>query len=128
MRMGDLLLIAFGGAIGAVARYALGRQVAEWLGVSFPYGTLVINLSGSFLLGLFLTLLSDWLVLNPEYRLLVAVGFCGAYTTFSTWTYETASLIERGASLLALVNLFGSLVLGMIAVYAGIVIGRWLAP
>jgi len=120
----DILLVAIGGAIGAAARYVLGGQIAAMLGVSFPYGTLVINLSGSFALGLFLTLLSDWLVINPEYRLLVAVGFCGAYTTFSTWTYETATLLERGASLLALLNLLGSLVLGVIAVYAGIFLGR----
>ncbi len=122
----DLALVGAGGALGAIARFLINRLALEWFGPHFPYGTLFINLSGSFLIGLFLTALSERLVAAPEYRLFFAVGFLGAYTTFSTWTYESAALLTEGASLAALFNLFGSLALGMLAVFLGIACGRFL--
>jgi CrcB protein len=120
----DLALVGAGGALGAIARYLVNRLAVEWFGPHFPYGTLFINLSGSFALGLLLTALAERAVLAPEYRLFFAVGFLGAYTTFSTWTYESAALLTEGATLAALFNLFGSLLLGMLAVFAGIACGR----
>lgn len=123
----DLSLVAAGGALGAVARYLVNRWVADWLGAQFPYGTLAINLSGSFVLGLFLTLLAARGQSATEQRLFFAVGFLGAYTTFSTWTYESAALLADGAPLAALFNLFGSLLLGLLAVFVGIAVGRLLA-
>ena len=123
----DLALVAAGGALGAMARYLVNRAMNDWLGAQFPYGTMAINLSGSFVLGLFLTLLAARGALTAEYRLFLAVGFLGAYTTFSTWTFESAALLTGGAPLAALVNLFGSLLLGMLSVFAGIALGRLLA-
>jgi CrcB protein len=123
----DLALIGAGGALGAIARFLVNRLALEWFGPHFPYGTLFINLSGSFLVGLFLTALAERLAAAPEYRLFFAVGFLGAYTTFSTWTYESAGLLTEGASLAALFNLFGSLALGMLAVFLGIACGRLLS-
>ena len=123
----DLALVGAGGALGAIARYLVNRLAVEWLGPHFPYGTMFINLSGSFVLGFFMIALAERLVSTPEYRLFFAVGFLGAYTTFSTWTYESAALLAEGATLAALFNLFGSLVLGMVAVFAGIACGRLLS-
>jgi CrcB protein len=110
-----------------MSRYLVNRWMVDWLGAQFPYGTMAINLSGSFVLGLFLTVLASRGVPNSEYRLFFATGFLGAYTTFSTWTFESAALLTGGAPLAALFNLFGSLLLGMLAVFAGIVVGRLLA-
>ena len=123
----DLALVGAGGALGAIARYLVNRLAVEWLGPHFPYATMFINLSGSFVLGFFLIALAERLVSTPEYRLFFAVGFLGAYTTFSTWTYESAALLAEGATLAALFNLFGSLVLGMVAAFAGIACGRLLS-
>ncbi len=119
-----MALVAMGGALGAVTRLLVARSVTNWLGADFPYGTMLINLSGSFILGLFLTSYEAVLAERPGYALFFAVGFLGAYTTFSTWTYESAALIRHGSPSSALLNLFGSLLLGMVAVYAGIACGR----
>jgi CrcB protein len=120
----DVVLVAIGGALGAVMRFLVARSVTDWLGPDFPYGTLLINLSGSFVLGLFLTSFAEDWPQKRAYALFFAVGFLGAYTTFSTWAFESAALIQRGSPWLALVNLFGSLLFGMVAVFAGIGFGR----
>ncbi len=124
--MEQFLLISLGAILGANARYWLGDWVAQRFGTSFPYGTLLINLTGSLILGLFFTLTTERFLVDPRWRTVVAIGFLGAYTTFSSYTYESVSLILAGQWTLGLVNLFGSAVLGAIAVTGGIALGRWL--
>lgn len=123
--MREMLWVGLGGFIGATARYLLGGWIAARLGTAFPYGTLVINISGSFILGLIMGTLEGH-VLSPIVRLAMAIGFVGAYTTFSTWTYETMRLIESGNLPLAVANAFGSLLVGMLAALTGLAAGRGL--
>jgi CrcB protein len=117
-----ILWVGFGGFCGAIARYLLGGWIAARFGPQFPWGTLVINLSGSFILGVVATLLAERLVAPPQVRLFIAIGFLGAYTTFSTFTYETLALWENGSYLRAAANIFGSLLAGLLAVWLGV---RW---
>jgi CrcB protein len=121
--MKEVLWVGLGGFIGANARYLLGAWVAARFGATFPYGTFVINVTGSFVLGVIMGLL-DAHVLAPAVRLSLAIGFVGAYTTFSTFTYETLRLIENGSLLLATANVVGSVVVGMLAAVAGLAAGR----
>ena len=121
--MKEMLWIGVGGFAGANARYLLGTWIAERLGASFPYGTFVINVTGSFALGLLVALIEGH-GLSPVVRLSLAIGFLGAYTTFSTFTFETLRLIENGNALLALTNAVGSLVVGLLAGLLGMVVGR----
>jgi CrcB protein len=116
--------VAVGGAFGAVARFAIDGWVSERTGGLFPWGTLFINLSGAFLLGLLATLAIDRSVLSPEIRPIAMIGFLGAYTTFSTWMLDCWRLIQEGAWALAAANLAGSVLLGLVAVGAGIALGR----
>ncbi len=122
--MDKFFIIAAGAILGANARYWLGGWIAQRLGTLFPYGNLVINLSGSFLLGLFITLTTERFLLDPRWRLLVAIGFLGSYTTFSSYTYESVEMLLKGEIWLGMVNLFGSSILGALAVIAGIWVGR----
>ena len=116
-----ILVISLGGILGANARYLVSLYVAERLGTAFPYGTLLINVSGSLVIGFSLTLATERFSLDPLWRLFFATGFLGAYTTFSSYTFEGAQLIRDGAYGLAFVYLFGSVLAGMIGVFAGIV-------
>ena len=122
--METFLIISLGALLGANARYWLGGWAADRFGASFPYGTLIINVSGSLILGLFVTLATERFLVDPRWRLLAAIGFLGAYTTFSTYTYESVNLILNGQVWLGLIDLFGSSILGAIAVAAGILLGR----
>lgn len=120
------LWVGIGGFLGANARFWLGAWIQQRYGTAFPWGTFVINISGSFILGLFVALLSERLLAPhaPTLRLVVAVGFVGAYTTFSTFEYETLALAQTGALFRAFANAFGSLVVGFIAVWLGGVLAR----
>lgn len=118
------LVMSLGGILGANARYILGTWIAQRYSTSLPYGTLVINVSGSFVIGLFLTLIAERFVVHPNWWLFFAVGFLGAYTTFSTFSYESVVLLQNGAWRLGLVNIVGSVVLGPIAVVAGMAVAR----
>jgi CrcB protein len=118
------LIVGLGGFLGANARYILGGWVAERFGMSFPYGTLVINVTGSLVLGFFLALTAERLVVHPNWRLFFAIGFLGAYTTFSTFSYESVALRHDRSWLLGVTNLAGSVLLGLIAVVAGIALAR----
>ena len=122
-----LVLIAIGGAAGAVSRYVLDEFVAERAPGAFPWGTLTINLSGSLLLGLLFALATERGVLPASIRGPLMIGFLGAYTTFSTLMLESWRLWEDGAVGLALSNALGSVVLGLVAVFIGLTIGRALA-
>jgi fluoride exporter len=120
----EYLLIGIGGILGANARYWVADWAAQRLGTEFPYGTFIINTSGSFLLGLFMAFLQDRAFIHPNYRLFFATGFCGAYTTFSTLTYESLRLFQDGSVLLGFMNMLGSLVIGMLAIFGGFLLGR----
>jgi fluoride exporter len=122
--MEKFLLISVGAVLGANARYWLGDWAAQKWGATFPIGTMIINLTGSLLLGFFMTLATERLMLDPRWRLLFAVGFLGAYTTFSTYTYESFTLLLKGEWLPGLLNLFGSTLLGVIAVGIGVYLGK----
>ena len=116
--------IGIAGAAGALARYAVDGLVLKRTGGGFPWGTLVVNVTGSFLLGVFFVLLAERVTIAPWIRSSLLIGFIGAYTTFSTLSLETFRLFEDGAHLLALANGLGSLLAGLLAVYGGIVVGR----
>ena len=117
--------LAIGGAgfVGAVSRWLIGVGFGRF-GLVFPLGTLVINVTGSFLLGWFLTVVGGRYPISDTVRLAIATGFIGTYTTFSTYMYESNSLFERGAHYLAWANLIGSVILGMVAVMLGARLGR----
>ncbi len=118
------LMLCAGGLAGTVSRYALSGWMYRMLGVGFPYGTLAVNLIGCFLIGLFDVLAEEKFVLGPQARLFLMIGFCGAFTTFSTFMLETGNLIKDGQSLLALANLLISVVAGFIVFKAGILLGK----
>ncbi len=119
------LVVGMGGFVGANARFIVAQWAARKWGTAFPYGTFIINITGSFILGLFATLLLRF-AWNDYWRLLIAIGFVGAYTTFSTFEYETLQLVAQGTWSRALMNAFGSLVCGFAAAYVGVVIARLL--
>lgn len=116
--------IAIAGALGALARYGIDGLISRRAPTSFPWGTFVINVTGSFLLGLAFVVMTERFRPDPWLRSAVTIGFLGAYTTFSTLSLETYRLAEDGAWGLAAANALGSLAAGMAAVYAGVVIGR----
>ena len=117
------IAVGAGGFLGAIARYTLGVYIGSRYGVRFPLGTFVINVSGSFLVGLILPLLARTTA-SAYWRYLVPIGFIGAYTTFSTFEYETLRAIQDGQVMTGLLNVGLSLVIGFIAVWAGAFIGR----
>ena len=126
--MNQLVAIAVGGSLGALARFWVANGLYDWLGRSFPHGTLFVNISGSFLMGLLTALALMRFPVSVEFRSFVLVGFLGAYTTFSTFAFETLSLLEEGEVLKGLLNVFLSVVLCLAAVWFGMVIGRrWFA-
>ncbi len=118
-----MLVIAIGGALGAIARYLIEKFFPSPPG-TIPWATLIINISGSFLLGVVVTLTTEIWDPSPYKRAFLGVGFCGGYTTFSTWMVESALLINEAKVSLALGYVLISLVLGVIAVYIGIVLVR----
>ncbi len=122
--MEKFIIISAGAILGANARYWIGDWAARKFGASFPYGTFIINLTGSFLIGFFLTLITERFMIDPRWRLLIAVGFLGAYTTFSTYAYESFSLIFNGQWTTGLINLLGSTFLGVLAVGLGVYLGK----
>jgi fluoride exporter len=123
-----VIWISLGGVLGANARYWLGGWVQQRWGAAFPSGTLVINLSGSFLLGLLMALVTERYVtpFTPALRLAVGIGFLGAYTTFSTFTYETLMQLETATWSGAILNLAASVIGGLLAAWLGLRLGRLL--
>jgi CrcB protein len=124
MAMRTIVGIALAGSVGALARYGLEGFVSRRSPGAFPWGTFVVNVTGSFLLGLVFTVMSEHLTLAPWVRSTLTVGLLGAYTTFSTLSFESYRLLEDGAYGLAAANMLGSLAAGLCAVYLGIVTGR----
>jgi CrcB protein len=119
----NVLLVALGGAIGSAARYLVGAFVANRFGPDFPWGTFIVNVSGSFLIGVILSLVGGG-QLPAGARLFLAVGVMGGYTTFSTYSNETLQLVQGGEVGAAMFNALGQVVAGFIGVYLGVVLGR----
>ena len=124
--MNQLIAIALGGSVGAVVRFLVANGIYGWLGRGFPYGTLFVNVSGSFLMGLLTELLVQRFAVTAEYRAAVLVGFLGAYTTFSTFALETVLLFDQEGSLKGFLNILLSVLLCVIAVWVGLLWGRTL--
>ena len=118
-----IIVLSIGGSLGVNARYWLGAWITRHAGPQFPWGTVTINVSGSFLIGFLTVFLTRWMP-HPHVRLLVITGFLGGYTTFSTFENDALILWERGESSLMLANLTGSVVAG----FAAVVVGTALAP
>jgi fluoride exporter len=116
------LMVMVGGAVGSLMRYVLGTGIMNRTGGRFPVGTVVINITGSFLIGFLMTLLTERLNPHPYWRLLLVVGFLGGYTTFSSFEWETLGLVRDGSRWLGLLNVVGSVVVGYLAVWLGSVI------
>jgi CrcB protein len=121
-----IVLIGFGGFLGAMGRYLVDGWVTSLTRGSLPFGTLAVNVSGSFAAGFLFVLLIERASLSAELRGPLLIGFIGAYTTFSTLALESWRLMEDGAWLAAGANLLGSILLGVVALGAGIALGRWL--
>lgn len=117
-------VVALGGALGACARYGVTLFVGGFWRRDFPLATLLINVSGSLVLGFFATYAAERVAIDPAWRLLVATGFVGAYTTFSTFEYETQRLTESGAVTWGLVNVLTSVLAGYLAVQCGVWMAR----
>jgi fluoride exporter len=120
------LVVGIGGFLGAVARYAVAAYIGSRFGVRFPYGTFVINMSGCFFIGLVVVLLARTTA-SPYWRYLIPIGFIGAFTTFSTFEYETLRAVQDGQAITGLLNVALSVIVGFIAVWAGAALGRILA-
>ena len=118
--MQKYLLIALGGALGSVARYVVGTSVSNRMGIRFPYGTLIINISACLIIGFSLEVLNRHANVNPAFRYLIPIGFIGAYSTFSTYEWETLSTLRSGAFMLAGMYAVGSLILGLAATWCGV--------
>jgi CrcB protein len=124
MGVSDIVAVVAGAGIGGGLRYVLGAWMAERWGTLFPWHTFFVNMSGAFLLGVVMALSAERGLISPEWRLFLGVGVLGGYTTFSTLSYESVALIERGLMLNGVLNMFGSAVAGLVAVVAGLYIGR----
>jgi CrcB protein len=120
----EFLWVGLGGFVGANARYALSVWLIERLGVAFPFHTLLINVSGSLVVGVLVTLFTERLVVDPAWRLLLVVGFLGGYTTFSSYTFEALALVEAGDWPAAAWYVLSSNGLGLIAVFVGLGLAR----
>ncbi len=118
------LWIGLGGFAGAIARYWVGGFINDRMGTRFPYGTFIVNISGCFLIGLLITMLDERTNLPTGLRFLLPIGFVGAYTTFSTFEFETFRSATQGEIGIALLNVVLSLVVGYVAVYMGVLSGR----
>ena len=122
----NIMYIAVGGAVGAVMRYLVSTGIHSVLGRGFPYGTLTVNVLGSFMMGFLFIYLIERSSLGPEWRALIMIGFLGAFTTFSTFSIETLNLIESGAMARAFANILVSVITCIMATWLGVILGRQL--
>lgn len=124
--MQQLLAIAGGGALGAILRFLMSSHIYRLFGRDFPYGTLAVNVLGSFLMGIFFIFIIERGMLSAEWRSIIIVGFLGAFTTFSTFSIETLTLLESGELSRAVLNIFLSVALCLAATWLGLLMGRQL--
>jgi len=122
--LNDILVISLGAIFGANARWIISRYAARMLGPVFPYGTLMINISGSFIVGFFMIWATERVLIDPRWRLLIVVGFCGAFTTFSSFAFETMAYFEQGQWLLMAANFVSNNLLCLGAALAGMALAR----
>ncbi len=122
--MVNVLLVAAGGALGSVSRYLTGILMTRLLGMAFPWGTLTVNVVGSFAIGFLTELVARKLNASMEVRLFIIVGVLGGFTTFSSFSLDTMALVERGATAAAIVYVLSSVCLSLIATFAGLGVGR----
>ncbi|MDF2572884.1 MAG: CrcB-like protein [Sporomusa sp.] len=122
----NILIVAIGGGIGAASRYLVSSWAAERFGSNFPYGTLFVNVAGCFIIGLFLALVNDKIIVKPEWRLFVTTGFLGGLTTFSSFSYETIKLLQESDVSLALYNVIANCGIGFLATWVGMNCARYL--
>jgi CrcB protein len=120
----NFILISLGAIVGANLRFLISRDTARWLGPIFPYGTLFINIAGSFIVGFFMIWTTERVLADPRWRLLVVVGFCGGFTTFSSYAYETMAYFEQGQWLLLVTNVVASNLLCLLGALAGMGLAR----
>ena len=122
--MNRYVMIGIGGFLGAIARYQIAVMIQARVPAGFPWGTFVVNVSGCFIMGIVMTLLTERLIVNPEWRFLIPIGFIGAYTTFSTFAYELFQANTEGAWLVGGAYLAASVIAGYVALWAGVVLSR----
>jgi CrcB protein len=120
----DVLIVSIGAIFGANARYILSRFAAKIMGPVFPYGTLLINVSGSLIVGFFMIWASERVLIDPRWRLLIVIGFCGAFTTFSSYAFETVAYFEQGQWWLMFTNIASNNLLSLAAALAGMALAR----
>jgi fluoride exporter len=118
------VMVGLGGGLGSILRFWVGSYVSGRMGTRFPYGTLLINCTASFLIGLIITLLAEKAHWSPNLRYLIPIGFIGGYSTFSTFEYETFRLLQDGEILSVVLNVALSVVVGFVAVWLGVIVGR----
>jgi CrcB protein len=120
--MRPLLYVGIGGGLGSVLRYMLQVFAGRHIPIAFPMGTFLVNFSGCFLIGIFYSLASRYTGFSPEWRLFLITGICGGFTTFSTFSYDGLMLLKQGSYLYFLLYVIGSVVLGLLATFAGVAI------
>jgi len=125
--MTKYLMVAVGGALGSVLRFWVGSYVSDRLGTRFPYGTFLINVTASFLIGFVITVLAERTDWSPNWRYLIPIGFIGGYSTFSTFEYETFRALQEGELLISGLNVALSVVVGFLSVWLGVITGRVVA-
>lgn len=125
--MTKYLMVAMGGAAGSVLRFWVGTYVSSRLGTRFPYGTFLINVTASFLIGFVLAVLADRADWSPNWRYLIPIGFIGGYSTFSTFEYETFRVFQEGELLISGLNVALSVVVGFFSVWLGVITGSAVA-
>jgi fluoride exporter len=122
--LGKFVIVGIGGFIGSVLRFWVASYIGQRMGTRFPYGTFIINITGSFLVGLVMTVLSEKINLSPNWRYLIPIGFIGGYTTFSTFEYETLRAIQDGQLTIATLNVVLSVLVGFLMVWTGVIVGK----
>jgi CrcB protein len=120
----DFVVVSIGAIFGANARYIISRFAAKMLGPAFPYGTLFINITGSVIVGFFMVWATERVLLDPRWRLFIVIGFCGAYTTFSSYAFESMAYFQQGQWGLMLANIFANNVLCLAGALAGMALAR----
>lgn len=120
----NFVIVALGAIAGANLRYVLSRLTAKLMGPVFPYGTLMINVAGSFMVGWFMIWTTERVLVDPRWRLLIVIGFCGGFTTFSSYAFETMAYFEQGQWGLMATNIVANNVLSLMAALAGMALAR----